>query len=994
MRKRLRRILSLLLALAVPASLVVSAAASEALGEDLTQKDTLVNESTTLSSNVFWSSSYSNFRTENLVTYKPNGAVHPLVTYGGILTGTSTISATAKTLEANGYRVVAGMNGDFYNTSTGLPCGIVVSQGELKSSDAGYYAIGFKADGTAVLGKPHVKVNADLGYAVTDAQGYSTQVVRQLAAVNKARTATGGIFLYTYDFNSRHTTGNTEAGVDVVCTVESGSLSIGGTVTLRIDKITQVSSATPIEKNQIVLSANAKSPAYYTAALLNAPLGGTMTLNVSADEGWDGVQNAVGALYALVQNGAVVSGLPSGANPRTAVGQKADGTLVFYTIDGRQSGYSIGATMTQIASRLVELGCVTGLCLDGGGSTTLTVTQPDANAARTVNKPSGGSERAVSNQIFLVATNQPSGVLHHFYVDTDNSYVLAGSKVSVTASAVDTNYIPMTAQYALSASAGTLDGNVLTTPASGGDITVTASGDGKTGSTVVHAVTNPDAISVKRGGTAISSLNVVPGGTVNLTASAVYGHRTLKADAGAFTWALDGNIGTVDANGTLTAVTPGSGTLTVTGGGKTVSIPVKVSSVALNEVDGFENGVPAVTGYSYGGKLSANTDMNFVKFGRKSAKLDYTFGSDGTATVAFDTPYSIDTAYTGLNFWVYGDNSGSQMSVLTSDGSATAETPAGTVDFTGWKQLSVTLPGGAASLTGFKLTGTAGSGSLYLDQMTATYAGMTDAAAPVVTANLSGTALSAAVKDDVDGVLPKSSVSVLLDGKAVSFDYNASTGAVSAALAVGDDAGHRVTVLARDASGNIGRASCDIAGTGAAQFTDTEGVWCGSYVDWLKTVGITNGYADGTFRPGRKITRQEFAVMLCRYLGLDTAGYAGTSLPFADAASIASYAVPSVQALYAAGVIGGTQKNGQLYFNPKTNLTRSQAAAMIGRTQEKGYASAPLNFSDAAVIPAYAAGYIQTMAAQGVIGGYSDGSFRPAENITRGQMAKILYTLR
>ena len=67
---------------------------------------------------------------------------------------------------------------------------------------------------------------------------------------------------------------------------------------------------------------------------------------------------------------------------------------------------------------------------------------------------------------------------------------------------------------------------------------------------------------------------------------------------------------------------------------------------------------------------------------------------------------------------------------------------------------------------------------------------------------------------------------------------------------------------------------------------------------------------------------------------------------------------------------------------------------MIGRTQEKGYASAPLNFSDAAVIPAYAAGYIQTMAAQGVIGGYSDGSFRPAENITRGQMAKILYTLR
>lgn len=36
---------------------------------------------------------------------------------------------------------------------------------------------------------------------------------------------------------------------------------------------------------------------------------------------------------------------------------------------------------------------------------------------------------------------------------------------------------------------------------------------------------------------------------------------------------------------------------------------------------------------------------------------------------------------------------------------------------------------------------------------------------------------------------------------------------------------------------------------------------------------------------------------------------------------------------------------------------------------------------------------IRTMAAQGVINGYSDGSFKPHSNITRGQMAKILYNL-
>ena len=134
--------------------------------------------------------------------------------------------------------------------------------------------------------------------------------------------------------------------------------------------------------------------------------------------------------------------------------------------------------------------------------------------------------------------------------------------------------------------------------------------------------------------------------------------------------------------------------------------------------------------------------------------------------------------------------------------------------------------------------------------------------------------------------------------------------------------------------------------------------------------------------------------MLFRYLGLDAGKYAGSALPFADSAKIPSYAADAIRALYASGVINGsTGSDGKLYFNPGSNLTRAQAAAMIGRTQVKGYAAASLTFTDASSVPVYAAYYIQTMAAQGVIGGYADGSFRPGTNITRGQMAKILYNL-
>ena len=123
------------------------------------------------------------------------------------------------------------------------------------------------------------------------------------------------------------------------------------------------------------------------------------------------------------------------------------------------------------------------------------------------------------------------------------------------------------------------------------------------------------------------------------------------------------------------------------------------------------------------------------------------------------------------------------------------------------------------------------------------------------------------------------------------------------------------------------------------------------------------------------------------------AGLVGAALSFADAAKIPDYARTAVKALCTIGVVNGVNRGGTLYFDPNATLTRAQAAAMIGRTQEKGYASAELTFSDAGSIPAYAAGYIRTMVAQGVLSGYEDGSFKPNANITRGQMAKILYNL-
>lgn len=60
-----------------------------------------------------------------------------------------------------------------------------------------------------------------------------------------------------------------------------------------------------------------------------------------------------------------------GISPRSAIGQKRDGTILFLVIDGRQPGYSIGATLADMQNILYEQGAYTAANLDGGSSTTL-----------------------------------------------------------------------------------------------------------------------------------------------------------------------------------------------------------------------------------------------------------------------------------------------------------------------------------------------------------------------------------------------------------------------------------------------------------------------------------------------------------------------------------------------------------------------------------------------------------------------------------------------
>lgn len=82
-----------------------------------------------------------------------------------------------------------------------------------------------------------------------------------------------------------------------------------------------------------------------------------------------GIRDAVNFGPILIVNGepSQVSGSGSGLNPRTAIGQRADGAVLILVIDGRQA-HSLGATYKDLIDVMTEFGAVNAANLDGGSS--------------------------------------------------------------------------------------------------------------------------------------------------------------------------------------------------------------------------------------------------------------------------------------------------------------------------------------------------------------------------------------------------------------------------------------------------------------------------------------------------------------------------------------------------------------------------------------------------------------------------------------------------
>lgn len=518
----------------------------------------------------------------------PDSAVYPMVMACDTIYGGLTLSGCIAYAESLGYHVVAAVNTDYFN-STKVPLGMVVENGVYKSSPTGEAAVLFLPEGkTQVVKEPKVEITLTNHGSDTDPT-HNGQTV-SLTNFNKTRTASGGMVLYSEYFSTVSTRTSGEGWNVRFRVVEGEEMTPAGTLELEVVECLEGSAPVAIGEDHLVLTAHADSG--YRANFEKFSVGDRVTLQTTcSDPALAAAEQVTGCGNVLVENGMVTDPAAwdkdiAGVNPRTVLGVKADGTLLLYVIDGRKANYSRGVSLEMIANELKALGCVDAVNLDGGGSSAMSVQLPGNASCITVNAPSDGKERSCGAYLLLVSDEKQTGRPAYLHLQQDGALILTGSSMELSSLATDKGLYPVTApnDVSLKVQRGTVQNGVYQAPNVAGTDTVTLRSPttGADGTGSIHVVDRVSGLSVKdEEGRSITAITVEPGETVQLTPNVYQYGRSVVSTRNAFTYTVEGDVGAITADGLFTAGEQYglSGSVTITGGGQTVTLPVKLPVV-------------------------------------------------------------------------------------------------------------------------------------------------------------------------------------------------------------------------------------------------------------------------------------------------------------------------------------------------------------------------------------------------------------------------------
>ena len=318
---------------------------------------------------------------------KPQGLYRlmPLLSNGTII-GRETVSSIEH--DASAQMTTVGVNGDFFSWTGGWPSGLLMQSGVVEHQSAlGRAAVG--VDSSATLHADRVPWYGR--WHGPDGVSYPIAQLNEPPRKNAV-----ALFTPVWGGETPAVKGTTVVLEPFPPTAPRTDL-VGTIVAVGSGASTEV----PADGAVLVARGTAARP------LTVLPVGTSVTMRIPLPTEWATVTDAVSAGPTLVKNGKPIFNAGEaltpvqlhGRDPRTAIGQRADGTIVMLAVDGRQPGWSIGITNWELAQTLVHYGCVTGFALDSGGSTTV------AFDGKVLNRPSDSyGERPVGEALVIAYT--------------------------------------------------------------------------------------------------------------------------------------------------------------------------------------------------------------------------------------------------------------------------------------------------------------------------------------------------------------------------------------------------------------------------------------------------------------------------------------------------------------------------------------------------------------------------------------------------------------
>ena len=374
-----------------------------------------------------------------------------------------TTSTIASTYNKQGYRVVGAVNASYFSSAG--PVNLIAIDNKImnygilgqntESPTQQPVAFGIGKDGKAIIDYYRTSMTFTL-----NGQTFPIDFIN-------SGNVSGKTILHTID---KQKTGGWP-GLELVFTeseVKSNDLHFGQKFTAKLASKTIGDSTIP--KDGFVISI----PDVAMQDQLKAIPDGTVAeISIQIDPKWQDADFILAAGPLLVKDGKQEISMPtntsfsSGANPRTAVAVDATGKrLMLVTVDGRLKGHSTGTSLTTLSNYLISMGATAAINLDGGGSTTMLARQPGYYSPVLVNKPSGGSERAVS-AILQVVNTAPQGNPKGIFVKSIGEQV-PGSKVTMQMNGAYDEYLnplyltPDMLTWRVEGNVGVMDGATFT----------------------------------------------------------------------------------------------------------------------------------------------------------------------------------------------------------------------------------------------------------------------------------------------------------------------------------------------------------------------------------------------------------------------------------------------------------------------------------------------------------------------------------------------------